>query len=122
MYGVDLVFAGHSHVYERSFPIIGHQGTSDTFLESMRTDSGDGRIDGDGIYRKPYNSNTYGVIYTVAGSAGKVRSGPLNHPAHYSSLGELGSVVVDFDGDVVDVTFVSPDPAITDYYTIAKVP
>ena len=122
MYGVDLVFAGHSHVYERSFPIFGHQGTSDTFLESMKTDSGDGRIDGDGIYQKSYNSNTYGIIYTVAGSAGKVRPGPLNHPVHYSSLGELGSVVLDFDGDVVDVTFVSPDPEITDYYTIAKIP
>ena len=122
MYGVDLVFSGHSHVYERSFPIFGHQGTSDTFLEGMKTDSGDGRIDGDGIYQKSFNSNTYGIIYTVAGSAGKVRPGPLNHPVHYSSLGELGSVVLDFDGDVVDVTFVSPDPAITDYYTIAKVP
>jgi predicted phosphodiesterase len=122
MYGVDLVFSGHSHVYERSFPIYGHQGTSDTFLESMKTDSGDGRIDGDGIYQKPFNSNTYGIIYTVAGSSGNVRPGPLNHPAHYLSLAELGSVVLDFDGDVVDVTFVSPAPEITDYYTIAKVP
>jgi predicted MPP superfamily phosphohydrolase len=119
-YGVDLVFSGHSHNYERSFPILGHQGKSDTFRESMKTDSGNGRKDDDGEYRKLYNSNDYGVIYTVAGNSGRTRAAPLNHPAHYLSMTELGSVVLDFDGDTVDVTFVSPNPGATDYYTITK--
>ena len=50
-FGVDLVFSGHNHSYERSFPLFGHRGTSNTLLESMKTDSGNGRIDGDGAYR-----------------------------------------------------------------------
>jgi 3',5'-cyclic AMP phosphodiesterase CpdA len=119
-YGVDLVFTGHSHNYERSFPIKGHRGMSDTFLESMKTDGGDGRKDGDGAYTKPYNSVNQGIIYTVAGSSGKTRSAPLNHPVHYLSMSKLGSVVLDFDGDEVNVTFVSPDPGATDYYTLTK--
>jgi len=35
-YGVDLVFSGHNHSYERSFPLLGHRGTSDTLTESMK--------------------------------------------------------------------------------------
>lgn len=120
MYGVDLVFSGHSHSYERSFPIKGHRGTSDTFLKSMKTDGGNGRKDGDGEYSKPYNSTDQGVIYTVAGSSGKVQSGPLNHPVHYLSMSKLGSVVLDFNGDEVNVTFVSPDPRVIDYFTLRK--
>lgn len=120
LYGVDLVFAGHSHNYERSFPIHGHRGSSDTFLESMKTDSGDGRKDGDGEYQKLYNSSDSGVIYTVAGTSGKTRSAPLNHPVHYVAMSELGSVVLDFDGDQVNVTFVSPNPAAIDYFTVVK--
>ncbi|MCG6889131.1 MAG: metallophosphoesterase family protein [Gammaproteobacteria bacterium] len=120
MYGVDLVFSGHSHNYERSFPILGHRGTSATFLESMKTDTGNGRKDGDGEYTKPYNSVNQGIVYTVAGSSGKTRSAPLNHPVHYLSMSKLGSVVLDFDGDQLNVTFVSPDPAAIDYYSIVK--
>jgi hypothetical protein len=61
-----------------------------------------------------------GIIYTVAGSSGKTLSAPLNHPVHYLSMSKLGSVVLDFDGDEVNVTFVSPDPGATDYYTLTK--
>lgn len=120
MYGVDLVFSGHSHNYERSFPIRGHRGKSDTFLDSMKTDAGDGRKDGDGAYSKPYNAVDQGVVYTVAGTSGKVKSAPLDHPVHYLSMSELGSVVLDFSGDEVNVTFVSPEPKATDYYTLVK--
>jgi hypothetical protein len=62
----------------------------------------------------------HGIIYTVAGSSGKARSAPLNHPVHYLSMSKLGSVVLDFDGDQLNVTFVSPDPAAIDYYSIVK--
>ena len=120
MFGVDLVLTGHSHVYERSFPIRGHRGTSDTFVESMKTDAGNGRKDGDGEYRKPIQSTDYGVIYTVAGSSGKTRSAPLNHPVHYLSFSELGSVVLDFDNNELNVTFVSPNPDAIDYFSVVK--
>ncbi|MGD2171216.1 MAG: metallophosphoesterase family protein [Gammaproteobacteria bacterium] len=119
-YGVDFVFSGHSHDYERSYPIRGHYGASDTFLETMKSDPGDGRTDGDGEYRKAFGSTTYGVIYTVAGSSGKTGGGSLDHPAHFISLNELGSVALDIDGGSANVTFVSPAPAAKDYYTLSK--
>ena len=119
-YGVDLMFAGHNHNYERSYPIKGHQGTSDTFVDSMKSDPGNGRKNGDGKYLKAYDDNSYGVIYSVVGSSGKVRSAALGHPAHYVSMLEAGSVVLDFNGDTLDVTFVSPNPEAIDYYTIEK--
>ena len=119
-FGVDLVFTGHSHGYERSYPILQHYGRSETFLESMKSDSGDGRADGDGEYRKAFGDNSYGPIYTVAGSSGKTAGGPLNHPAHYISMAELGSVVLDFNGNSLNATFVSPNAAITDYFSLTK--
>jgi predicted phosphodiesterase len=120
LYGVDLVFSGHSHSYERSFPIRGHRGRSDTFLPSMKTDSGDGRRDGDGNYLNALHGTEHGIIYTVAGSAGKARAAPLNHPVHFVAMSQLGSVVLDFDDDTLDVTFVSPNPKAIDYYTVVK--
>jgi acid phosphatase type 7 len=119
-YGVDLVFSGHSHGYERSFPVRGHYGGSETFLESMKSDPGDGRPDGDGEYLKALGTNDYGIIYSVAGSSGKTQDGPLDHPAHYLSMSELGSVVLDFDGLSMDATFVSPNPAAIDYFSMTK--
>jgi predicted phosphodiesterase len=117
-YGVDLILSGHNHSYERSYPLIGHRGTSDTLLESMKTDSGDGRIDGDGEYRK--SAAGAGVIYIVAGSAGKAHQYPLNHPANYVSMAELGSMVLDFTGNELKATFVSPNPGAVDYFTVVK--
>ena len=119
-FGVDLVYTGHSHNYERSFPIKGHRGVAASFLETMKTDSGDGRKDGDGEYRVPANSTEHGIIYTVAGSSSKWRTAPLNHPVHYLSMPQLGSVVLDFNGDTLDVTFVSPNPDAIDYFTVLR--
>ena len=91
--GVDLVLGGHSHCWERSFLIDGHYGFSGTLTETMKIDGGDGRPDGTGAYRK--NSQGRGVVYNVAGNAGQATGGPLNHPAHFLSLNELGSLVID---------------------------
>ena len=42
-HGVDLVLAGHSHVYERSYLLDGHYGLSNTLLPGMKKNSGSGR-------------------------------------------------------------------------------
>jgi hypothetical protein len=120
--GVDLVLAGHSHSYERSYLLDGHYGQSTTFTGSMTKNGGSGRVDGTGAYRKRTDGNgaNEGAVYTVAGSSGSTAGGRLNHPAMFISLNNLGSVVLDFDGNQLDVKFLRETGAVVDYFTIVK--
>jgi len=86
----------------------------------MKTDAGDGRADGDGPYRKTGSGENEGVIYIVAGSASKAHQYPLDHPANLVSMVELGSIVLDIDGDILNARFVSPNSQAIDYFTIVK--
>jgi len=115
--GVDLVFCGHSHCYERSFLLDGHYGYSDTLDPAMILDNGDGRIDGTGAYSKTTSPNQ-GAVYCVAGSSGKISGGPLDHPAMFISLNTLGSVVLDVNGTQLDVQFLNSTGVVDDYYTV----
>ena len=118
-HGVDLVLCGHSHVYERSYYLNGHYGDSSTLNASMKVDDGDGRVDGDGAYTRASNS-TKGAVYIVAGSSGSKGGGPLNHPAMFASLNELGSVVIDVDGAIMSTSFIDDNGDIQDWFTIDK--
>src|SRR5678815_4465377 len=120
--GVDLVLAGHSHSYERSFLIDGHYGLSSTFTAAMKKDGGSGRADGTGAYNKatlgpgPHE----GAVYAVAGSSGQISGGTLNHPAMFISLNNLGSMVLDVNGDTLDAKFLREDGVIADYFRVVK--
>lgn len=120
--GVDLVLAGHSHSYERSFLIDGHYGLSSTFTAAMKKDGGSGRMDGTGAYNKatlgpgPHE----GAVYAVAGSSGQISGGTLNHPAMFISLNNLGSMVLDVNGDTLDAKFIRENGVIADYFRIVK--
>lgn len=122
-WGVDLVLAGHSHSYERSFLIDGHYGDSTTFTEAMKKNAGGGRENIDGAYRKsalsPYLPNE-GAVYAVAGSSGQATGGTLNHPAMFISLNNLGSMVLDVNNDRLDAKFLRENGTIADYFTIIK--
>lgn len=120
--GVDLVFSGHSHSYERSFLLDGHYGASSTFTKKMKIDGGNGQEDGDGAYRKAtLGSGPHeGAVYTVAGSSGKTSGGKLNHPAMAVSLRELGSVSLDIDGNRLDAKFIDDQGNVRDYFSIIK--
>ncbi|MEO7318509.1 MAG: metallophosphoesterase family protein, partial [Chthoniobacteraceae bacterium] len=99
--GVDLVLSGHSHAYERSHFIDGHYGPSSTLVPGMVKDGGDGREDGTGAYGKDSVLHA-GAVYVVAGSSGQVSGGALNHPVMFTSLSQLGSLVLDVNGDRLD--------------------
>ena len=117
-YGVDLVMGGHSHAYERSKLINGHYGYSNSYDPAVHDiDGGDGRTDGNGAYEQ--NANEDGTVYIVTGSAGKL-SGVGNHPIMYASIGQLGSTILDVDGDVMNVQFLNSNGAITDYLTLQQ--
>ena len=122
--GVDLVLTGHSHSYERSFLLDGHYGTSGEIVldPSLKLDAGDGRLDGTGAYAKASAGPGAheGAVYVVAGSSGKISGGALDHPAMYVAWNELGSVVLDVDGDRLDVTFLNDGQAVRDHFTLIK--
>ncbi|MBK8148010.1 MAG: metallophosphoesterase [Acidobacteria bacterium] len=122
-WGVDLVLAGHSHSYERSYLIDGHYGDSSTFSQSMKRNPGGGRENVDGSYKKSALSSNLpneGAVYAVAGSSGKISSGTLNHPAMFVSLNNLGSMIIDVNNDRLDAKFLRENGTIADYFTIVK--
>ncbi len=125
-YGIDLVLCGHSHSYERSFLLHGHHGYSYSLEPEMIKDSGSGRPEDSGAYRKnnadPFSND--GAVYVVAGSSGWV-TGDLFlpsylHPAMFIKLKELGSMVIDVDGPRLDAKFLRETGAIDDHFTIIK--
>lgn len=122
--GVDLVFSGHSHSYERSFLLDGHYGISTTLQDSNRVDDGDGSVRGGGAYVKPspYPAPNEGAVFTTAGSSSKIGGGPLNHPVMVTSLNVLGSVVLDIDGNQLDAVFLDDNGTVKDDYRIIKAP
>lgn len=120
--GVDLVMCGHSHSYERSYLLDGHYDESNTLTSDMILDSGDGRMDGDGAYTKATlgPASHEGAVYIVAGSSGKTSGGSLNHPVMFSSINELGSLVLDIDGSQLHAKFIDNTGEVQDYFTMIK--
>jgi hypothetical protein len=119
--GVDLVLAGHSHTYERSFLVDGHYGLSGTLTPDMIVDGGDGRVDGDGAYAKPPDAAAFrGAVYAVAGSSGALGSGPLNHPVMVVGLSVRGSLVIDVEGPRLDGLFLDASGNLADDFTIIR--
>jgi acid phosphatase type 7 len=119
--GVDLVLSGHSHSYERSKFIDSHYGLSSTFSDATHVvQAGSGQ--GAGAYAKESVTPEAhsGTVYAVAGSSGQTSGGTLNHPAHYVSLNNLGSLVLDIDGTRLDATFLRETGAANDSFTIIK--
>jgi len=121
-YGVDLVLAGHSHVYERSYLLDGHYGVSTTLQPSMIKNGGDGRPGGNGAYAKPSTGPAphEGAVYVVAGSSGQTSGFIGTHPAMFISLNNLGSVVLDIDGDKLDASFLRENASVVDTFRLLK--
>jgi hypothetical protein len=121
--GVDVVFCGHSHSYERSFLLDGHHDVSSTLAPGMIVDGGDGQITGDGAYEKPtWGQGPHeGAVYVVAGSSGQISGGALNHPVMvHASLNLLGSVVVDIQDAELHAVFLDDHGIEQDEFTIVK--
>jgi hypothetical protein len=128
--GVDLVLAGHSHNYERSFFINGHYGLSATFSGANLIDGGDGRQTGTGVYAKPAGlPANQGAVYITAGNGGHVTSwvggstaefNPNPHPAMYYSALHVGSLVLDVDGERMDVKLIRETGMVDDFFSIVK--
>ena len=122
--GVDLVFTGHSHSYERSKYISRYYYTASEFDQKYVVEQGDGNGDTGSAYTKRSLSKTpySGTIYVTAGSAGTTVPAPLNHPAMVVSKATLGSVLLRIDGNEAIATMVGADGETQDSFTIRKEP
>jgi len=102
-HGVDMVMAGHSHVYERSY-----LARNDRILQN---DIGD--------YTKIGSPD--GTIYMVTGCGGRTGTGPLDHPLMARSYGNVaGFNVLDVSWDEIRVSFQERDGATTDLFRVRK--
>jgi len=116
--GVDLVIAGHSHVYERSHFIQNHFGLADSFDgDSMIKYSGV-LVDGRYVYQKLNKQG--GTMYMVLGSSGEGNQGRFDHPALPIASAKAGSVFLDIDNKTLRSRYVTEDGNIFDSFTIRK--
>ncbi len=126
-YNVDLVMAGHSHVYERSYLIKGHYDDPNTFNASTMIVNGNSGYDSLGqAYLKDLNqaNGDEGTMYIVCGNSASVKSNPgLNYPAMYYGYGCdtcAGSLVLDIEGGRLDGRFITAHNEELDHFTILK--
>ena len=117
---VDLVLTGHIHQYERTYLIDGHYGLSNSFSPAMKIQGGDGYAT---PYFKPGLNPHEGSVYVLAGSAGRDEdpaSLGQTIPAEEIRLQQFGSVVLDVNGDELDLTFLRDTGAIMDRLRLRK--
>ncbi|MHA8081590.1 metallophosphoesterase [Aquirufa regiilacus] len=125
-YKVDLVLTGHSHVYERSKPLLGHTGTSDTFDPKLHNPTrSSGKYNGE-ENSCPYlfdNTNQNGTIYVVNGVGGgtKLPLSDFPHKAmYYSNASVNGSFYVEIENNRLDAKFLDTNGDVLDKFTIFK--
>lgn len=121
-HGIDLVLAGHSHGYERSYLIDGHYGFSTSLVPAMIKDGTSGNANSTGAYLKPDGLKPhFGAVYAVCGSSGKLSSAGVNHPAMYTTNTDFhGSMIIDVVGDTLEGKFLNENGIIQDYFHIVK--
>jgi len=147
-FGVDVVLAGHSHVYERSFLVKDHTGLSTPFNTAAagagtKISSSNARYDGTipsnlasadtsaANSSCPYftidSTYKHGTVYVVAGSAGQIGSGSGNtYPVFYtrnqstSTGGETGALFLEVQDNRLDAKFVGNSGTVRDRFTIMK--
>lgn len=120
-YNVDLVISGHSHVYERSYLIKGHYGTSGTFNSStMMINS----TSGNETLGEAYLKDSIGTVYVVSGNAGSEDSDPeFPYPCMYFSDGGnniYGSFLMDINDNKLTGKYLTSEGEIKDQFTIIK--
>lgn len=118
--GVDIVFTGHSHIYERSMLIDGAYATP-TIAEGVILDDGDGDPNGDGPYIKsqglvPHN----GTVQVVSGHGGTKVSRGGTMPIMRAIFVENGSVLVSVSGNTLTGTMLNLDGIVRDTFAIKK--
>lgn len=118
--GVDLVFTGHSHIYERSMLIDGAYQTP-SIAKGVILDDGDGDPASDGAYRKSEGlkpNNGHVSIVTGHGGTGNRRSG--THPVMRRIILDHGSCLITIADDTIKGEMLNSNGVIRDTFAIKK--
>ena len=118
--GVDLVFTGHSHIYERSMLIDGAYQTP-SVAEGVILDDGDGDPNGDGSYKKSSGlrpNNGHVSIVTGHGGTKVKRSG--THPLMRRIIVKHGSCLITIKDNTIVGKMLGADGKIYDNFAIKK--
>jgi predicted phosphodiesterase len=131
--GVDLILAGHNHVYERSYLVDNLIGLSTDITDANMLDTTLGRVDMAGAYRKIKGKPHDGTIFLNCAAGGTSnKASYLTHPFSFTPVvfpGDTyeGSQVIDVRGrDRLDVYFLCDVVNVTrwsniwDWFTIEK--
>ncbi len=118
--GVDVVLAGHSHIYERSMLLDGAYATP-TVAENVVLDDGDGDPESDGAYRKSQGIHAHeGTVQVVAGNAGAALGLNGTMPVMRRIVLEHGSVLIDVKGDTLTARMINREGVESDLFSIVK--
>ncbi len=120
--GVDVVFTGHSHIYERSMLIDGAYVTPST-NKGVVLDDGDGdpREGGDGSYKKSSGlAPNNGVIQVVAGHGGTGLRRKANHVLMSKIIVMHGSVILETKDNKLTLEMINYNGAVVDHCVIEK--
>jgi len=123
-YGVDMLFAGHSHDYERSFLIDSAYGNSTSNIANAATeikDNSSGNPATTGPYRKAsIKGANQGAVYMVAGTGGGALDAGTLHPVMYTQHTMFGFVLMTVKDTVATTQFYDSTGALVDQYQIVK--
>ena len=117
-FNVDVVLAGHSHVYERTKPLRGHLGLNNSFDAGKHVVASEKSPNHYVVGKKGQ-----GVIYVVNGSGGKLGGREPGYPlksAVYSNTELGGSMIFDVSKSKFDAKWVAGDGQVRDQFIIEK--
>jgi hypothetical protein len=126
-HGVDLVLAGHSHDYERSYFTYGNYGSGGPYPpDSTILDGGTGRLSDGTPYQKmttgPFANK--GGVFCVVGCSAKTGNftgdNQLDHELMIFDDYRLGSLLIEVDDDQLDAYFIDTSGTAWDNFTIIK--
>ena len=121
-YGVDMVFTGHSHNYERSFLLNGAYGNSSDNKSKAATVILDKKNGAPGTpYQKASTtSGNIGTVYTVAGSGSDAGDVIGLHPMMFVQHKVLGSVILTVEENIATARFIDDKGAVRDQFQITQ--
>jgi acid phosphatase type 7 len=125
-YGVDIVLCGHSHVFERTKLIKGYYGLENDYDPKKHELSSSSALYDGSKNSSPYlkqSSDNSGTVYVVSGSSGALGGHKETYPhnAMFYSNNEIGgAVMIEVQGNRLDLKWVSSDGKIPDHFTMMK--